>query len=141
MCPWHRPSMRGSNTLSTSSPPRRYPTGMVKNWRVFRTEYTRPCISKGMWERKSTSILALITGINSHPRTAPVHHTGRFCPKARRKFSVLMEKRRELQIALTRLLGAGQRGEPLHFPPDWPGLCRHLQDPMQCGRRLPLITA
>lgn len=85
-------AINGSNTLSTSTQPHRYPKGMVKNCKVFLTEYTRPCISIEILLRKSTSILPPITGMNIHPRTAPRHQTGVLLPKARIKFSVLMEK-------------------------------------------------
>jgi hypothetical protein len=52
-------------------------------------------------------MLALITGINIHPSTAPKHHTGVLLPKAKIKFSVLMENSRELRITRTRLFGSG----------------------------------
>lgn len=49
------PAIKGSKTLSTRKPPRKYPTGMEKNWSVLRTEYTRPSISFGTVLRKITS--------------------------------------------------------------------------------------
>ena len=100
--------MNGSSTRSTKRPPSRYPTGIVKNCSVFRAEYTRPCISIGMYERNSTFMLALITGMKIHPSTAARHHTGVERPKASKKFSVPMEKSSELQITRTRLLGAAR---------------------------------
>lgn len=69
---------------------------------------TLPCISTGMRERKRASIFVFITGMNSQPRMAPRHHTGVLCPRASRKFSVLMENRRERQITFTRFFGGGR---------------------------------
>ncbi len=51
--------------------------------------------------------MAFITGMKTQPKTVPMHQTGVLCPKARIKFSVHMEKSKELQMTLTRLLGGG----------------------------------
>ena len=93
-------NIKGSNIRSTRKPPHRYPKGIVKYCKVFLAEYTRPCIWAGIFVRKSTSILAPITGMKIHPRNAPIHHTGALLPKARIKFSVLMEKSRLLHIKI-----------------------------------------
>ena len=69
------PAMKGSNTRSTSAPPSRKPTGMVKNCSVFRQAYTRPCMEGGMELRKMTSMLAFISGMPIHPSMLPAHHT------------------------------------------------------------------
>ena len=53
-------------------------------------------------------MFVFMTGMNSQPRTAPKHHTGVLRPRASRKFSVLMENRRERQITFTRFFGAGR---------------------------------
>lgn len=53
--PFGTVSISGSKTSSTRNPPRKYPTGIVKNCSVFLTEYTRPCISFGTLLRKTTS--------------------------------------------------------------------------------------
>ena len=53
-------------------------------------------------------MLALITGTVSQPSTAPAHHTGTLRPRARIRFSVLMDSSRLLQITRTRLRGGGR---------------------------------
>ena len=103
-----REAMNGSNTSSTSTPPSRYPTGIVKNCRELRAEYTRPCISSGIWERINASRFVFITGMNSQPSTAPMHQTGIVRPRARMRFSVLMANRSERQITFTLLFGTGE---------------------------------
>lgn len=52
-------------------------------------------------------MLAFISGMEIHPSTAATHQTGSECPSASRKFSVLIENSRALQITRTRLFGAG----------------------------------
>ena len=52
-------------------------------------------------------MLAFITGILIQPKTAPTSQTGTDLPKARKKFSVLIEINSVLQIMRTRLFGAG----------------------------------
>ena len=59
----------------------------------------------------NTSIFALIIGIAIHPRKTPIHQTGTVLPKARKKFSVLIERSSVLQIILTRLFGAGNNDD------------------------------
>ena len=44
-------AISGSNTRSTSHPPRKYPTGMVKNWNEFRAANTRHCMLSGIVRR------------------------------------------------------------------------------------------
>ena len=84
-------AIRGSQNLSTNSPPKKNPMGMVKNCRVFRQDYTRPCISAGMVERRITSRLAFIIGTGIQPMICPRHHQMGEPVKASRKFSVLRE--------------------------------------------------
>lgn len=52
-------------------------------------------------------MFAFINGMAIHPKNAPIHQTGTLFPNARKKFSVLIASRRELQIIRTRLLGDG----------------------------------
>ena len=99
-------AMTGSNTWSTRNPPRKYPMGMVKNCRELRTEYTRPCISKGTCSRRIASRFVLIRGMKIQPKNPPRHQTSGVRPNASRKFSVLMENSRQPQITRTRLFGA-----------------------------------
>ena len=95
----------GSNTSSTRNPPRKYPIGMVKNCREFLTEYTLPCICSGTRSLMMASRFVLISGMAIHPRNPPIHQIRGVCPNARRKFSVLMEKSRQLHITRTLLFG------------------------------------
>lgn len=100
-------AINGSAKVSTANPPKKLPSGIVKNCNVFLAEYTRPCISQGTFVRIITSRFALIIGMSIHPSTAPVHHRSGVCPNARKKFSVLIENSRERHITLLLLLGFG----------------------------------
>ena len=78
---------------------------MVKNCNEFLTEYTRPCICSGTCSRMMASKFVLMSGMAIQPRNPPIHQTSGVLPKASRKFSVLMENNRQLQITRTLLLG------------------------------------
>ena len=58
-----------------------------------------------MVRRRIASRFVLIQGMAIQPRNAPKHQTGKLPPKARKKFSVLMDSIRQIQMALTRPLG------------------------------------
>ena len=45
--------------------------------------------------------------MHNQPNTPPIHHNGKVLPNARKKFSVLMDISKALQITFTLLLGAG----------------------------------
>lgn len=99
-------SISGSKTESTKKPPKRYPSGIVKNCNELRTEYTRPCIYTGICMRIMASRLVFISGINIKPKILPIHQINGVLPNASKKFSVPIENNKQLQITFTRLSGS-----------------------------------